>query len=240
MKLAIISDIHANLEALEAVWADALRLGAERFICLGDTVGYGPDPQEVVSRLALSHTLTVRGNHEQAMSDPALLQRMSHEARVTLRHTSHIISPATRLWLSTLPKSHAELGARFVHGAPPQSVLRYFTQCKGRELKRRFSLYTESVCFTGHTHLQTITRERNGKILSSLLFEGRHQLPPHFRYVIGVGSVGQPRGEGRDAEYVLWTPESNEIQARRVPYNKAATIRKLEVGNFPATLIARL
>lgn len=241
MKFAIISDIHANLEALEAVWADALRLGAERFICLGDAVGYGPDPQAVVEKLALSHTLTVRGNHEQAIFDEPLLARMSHEARVTLRHTSKIISPATRLWMSTLPKSHTEFGTRFVHGAPPQSVLRYFTQCSGRELTRRFSLYPETVCFTGHTHIQTVSREHNGKILSSLLFEGRHQLSPNFRYVIGVGSVGQPRGDdGKDAEYVLWSPENNEIQARRVPYDRTATIRKLEERHFPATLSALL
>ena len=240
MKFAIVSDIHANLEALEAVWNDALRLGAERFICLGDAVGYGPDPQEVISRLAISHTLTVRGNHEQAIFDPHLLRRMSHEAVVTLRHTANSISPATRLWMSTLPRSHVEAGARFVHGAPPQSVLRYFTQCKGRELNSRFSLYSETVCFTGHTHLQTITREQKGKILSSLLFEGRHQLSRKVRHVVGVGSGGQPRGDGKDAEYVLWAPDNNEIQARRVPYDREATIKKLEDLKFPATLSALL
>ena len=237
MKIAVLSDIHANLEALEAVWADALKLGADRFICLGDTVGYGPDPQPVVSRLALSHTLTVQGNHELALFSPSLMPRMSFEARITLRYASGQLSPAARLWMSLLPKVHTENGARFVHGAPPKSVLRYMTQCEGRELARRFTLYPETVCFTGHTHIQTITRySHHGKIVAGLLFEGRHQLSPRFRHIIGVGSVGQPRGGGTSAEYVLWTPKTNEVLARRVPYDTTATLQKIRELDFPESL----
>lgn len=240
MKIAVLSDIHGNLEALDAVWSDALRLGAERFICLGDLIGYGPDPQAVTSKLALARIPAVQGNHEKALFSPHLMERMSHDAVASLHHAATVLSPDARHWLSALPRSLTAFGARFVHGAPPQSVLRYGVQCKGPELRKRFSLYPERICFTGHTHVQTLIREKHGKILAGTLSEGGHLLRPGLRYICGVGSVGQPRGNGKDAEYVLWTPERNEILARRVSYERELTVAKLRALRFPARLAAML
>ncbi len=241
MKLAILADIHANLEALEAAIADAQSFGATSFISVGDVIGYGPDPEAVVTRLALLHTPSVRGNHERALFWPLLLSRLSQEARAGLAFASQRLSGGTRLWLSLLPPTLSLHGALFVHGAPPSSVLRYSNRCEEAELRKRFRGFAERICFVGHTHARELVRlTPAGEILRSPLFEGRHRLPQNSRHICAVGSVGQPRSQKKGADYVLWEPGKNVLTVRTVPYDAEPVKAKIRAAGLPESLCERL
>ena len=237
MKLAVIADVHANLEALDAVLADAESMGVTGVISLGDSVGYGPDPEAVVTRLALQQTLSVMGNHEQGLFSVDVRKRFSPDARASLEYTESVLSPGTTLWLHLLPKMKIWHGARFIHGAPPLSVMRYISQCTEAELRKRFASYAEDLCFVGHTHHGELIRlTPSGDLLISPLIEGRVELPAGCRHICNVGSVGQPRGPGKGAEYVVWSPEERLLMARRVPYDAAKTAHKILALGLPQTL----
>lgn len=241
MKFAILADIHANLEALEAVIADAQNLGATGFISVGDVIGYGPDPEAVVTRLALSHTPSVRGNHERALFWPLLLSRLSQEAQAGLAFANQQLSTGTRLWLSLLPPTLTVHGALFVHGAPPSSVLRYSNRCEEAELRKRFRGFAEPICFVGHTHSRELIRlTPDGELLRTPLFEGRHRLPENCRHICAVGSVGQPRGAAKGADYVIWEPEKNLLTVRTVPYDAEPVKAKIRAAGLPESLSERL
>ncbi len=237
MKIAVIADAHANLEALEAVFADADRLGADEYVCLGDCIGYGPDPEAVVTQLALRQTVAVAGNHEHGLFDPESTFRFTEEARRSIHYARDVLSAGARLWLSMLPDVQIREGARFVHGMPPDSFSRYIHQCPEEELRSRFAEYPEDLCFVGHTHLRELIRLMpDGAILTSPLAPGRMELPPHCRHICNVGSVGQPRGGSKDAEYVLWDTEDRSIVARSVPYDSAKTAAKIKERGLPVSL----
>ena len=237
MKLAIFSDIHANQEALEAVIADAQSLGATDYINLGDSVGYGPDPEAVVTRLALLQVASVRGNHDQALFRPSLLARTSAEAQKSLAHAAQTLSAGARLWLSLLPATLVRHGARFVHGMPPSSVMRYLSHCSEAELRKRFGGFAEDLCFVGHTHTREMVRlTPEGDLLTSPLFEGRHQLPEGCRHICSIGSVGQPRGGTKGAEYALWEPATRALVLRKVSYDADPVKAKMREYGLPESL----
>lgn len=237
MKFAILSDIHANLEALEAVIADARSMGVSGFINLGDSVGYGPDPEAVTTRLALLQAASVRGNHDQALFRPSLLARLSTEARESLAHAARTLSAGTRLWLSLLPATLVLHGARFVHGMPPSSIMRYLSHCEEAELRKRFNGFAEDLCFVGHTHKQEMVRlTPAGELLASPLFDGRHQLPERCRHICNIGSVGQPRGQVKGAEYAVWKPSTRELIPRKVPYDAEPVKVKMRQYGLPESL----
>ncbi len=237
MKIAVIADIHANMEALEAVLADADNLGAAQFLCLGDVIGYGPDPEAAVTQVALRKTVTVTGNHDAALFDPPMLARFSREAQRGIEYARATLSAGTRLWLNLLPRTATVAGALAVHGMPPRSVSRYMAQCTRLDLRRIFTQYDEELCFVGHTHLLELVRlTPDGAILVAPLLPGRMELPEGCRHICSVGSVGQPRGGGREAEYVLWDTENRAILARSVPYDREKTAAKIRKRGLPSSL----
>ncbi|ROQ90955.1 metallophosphoesterase family protein [Desulfosoma caldarium] len=240
MNIAVLSDIHGNLEAFEAVLRDLEDTRPDRVVCLGDAVGYGPDPEAVVRRLQSLRIPCVMGNHEWALMNPDYLEWFNPSARQSLELTRELLSPqgfrTVTAWPTTL---HVE-GALCVHGCPPQSVTRYLFEVVVEELPHLFSLYENPLCFVGHTHqLLWVRWDGNQGRIHRFRSDALH-LQPSARYIVNVGSVGQPRDGDNRAKYVIWNTESSTIVVRRVAYDIAKTVQKILALGFPRINADRL
>jgi diadenosine tetraphosphatase ApaH/serine/threonine PP2A family protein phosphatase len=241
--IAILSCIHANLEALVAVLADAREQGAERIFCLGDVLSYGPNPIECLE-LSRSWDVVLLSNHDQAaMFDPDGFGQTSE--RASFWHREIIEQSANResLWmrLGTHPRTHREHGLLFVHGSARNPLNEYiFPEDIYNPLKmsRIAEFMGDDIhCLTGHTHLPglftRIRRDWTFQVPSEL--DDSHQLDSRLS-IINVGSVGQPRDADWRACYVLLDQEEQRVIWRRVPYDVNATIQKIydtpELDNF--------
>ncbi len=240
MKIAVISDIHGNLEAFREVLADIDSAGAGPVLCLGDCVGYGADPEQVANLVRSRQVRTVMGNHELAIARPETLSWFNASARRSLRLTDELISEATRDWIRGLPPSMEFEQGLFVHGCPPDSILEYLFEVEDDRLALLMGEMKQKVCFVGHTHLLEAVRLKEGKITRRPLERGTCPLDPHARYVINIGSVGQPRDGDLSAKYVIWDTAENSLDARFVPYDAHTAAEKIIRLGFPRINADRL
>jgi diadenosine tetraphosphatase ApaH/serine/threonine PP2A family protein phosphatase len=231
--IAIVSDIHGNLEALQAVLADIKQQGATEIICLGDLIGYGPDPVPCVE-LAMKWSVCLRGNHEDAALSkddlPGWGSRIAAETifrfrREVLKHQKlQTIYP----FLESLPISVKSPEALYVHGSPREPTHEYvfpediYNEKKLTAIFARFS----GLCFCGHTHLPGVFhREASWNHLSAEEC-GNELTRDASQLLVNVGSVGQPRDGDPRACYVLFGGDT--IRFRRVEYDMQRTIEKLK------------
>jgi len=230
---AIISDIHANLEAFQAVLEDMQAQGATEVVCLGDFVGYGPNPKECID-LANGFAITLRGNHEQALMTEFDASNFNHRARGSLDWTREQLSPLSddreanvKRWdfLDSLERTHAEDDILYVHGTPRDPITEYLYPRDIYRPQKLESIFEriEWLCFCGHTHVPGIwTRD--------MIFLTPEEV--NFRYhllkkktIVNVGSVGQPRDADKRACYVLF--DGSRIIFRKVDYPVETTARKI-------------
>ncbi len=244
---AIISDIHANLEALRAVLEDIEQQGASRIICLGDVIGYGPNPRECID-LAMEFDVTLRGNHEQALMSEFDGADFNKRAKTSLAWTRAQLNPLgedreanLRRWnfMGGLPETHTERGALFVHGTPREPITEYLYP---RDIERPNKLRDifnriERVCFCGHSHMP-------GVWTPDMVYLSPREVNHRYRLVkdktlVNVGSVGQARdGDGRSC-YVLF--DGQRVTFRKVRYDVGATAEKIRaVPELDAFLADRL
>ncbi len=241
MRLAIIADIHGNYQALQAVLADIALLGADRIFSLGDNVGYGPQPEEVVKALRDHQVVSVMGNHELGLVSRSYCNRLHATARESLAITRSLLSPVSLDWLEALPAFHLCCDARFVHGCPPQSVTVYLHAPTETRLRRLFASYPERFCFAGHTHDLGLYQQDDTTITSSEWQVERRRLDPGTRYLFLPGSVGQPRDAlSRYAKYMFWDQEAATLEVRALAYDVQTTVRLLGERGFPVTNAKRL
>ncbi len=242
-RVAIIADVHGNDQALDAVLRDISLLGGvDRIISLGDNVGYGPEPEEVVQRLREADVLSVMGNHELALQNRRYFYRLNYVARESLELTRSLLSQESLDWLASLPPVLCRGGARFVHGCPPDSMTVYLLNPTENRLRRLFTTYEEQFCFAGHTHDFGWYQLDGPEIRQQEIQLGvRVQLDPQSRYLILPGSVGQPRDTlGWSAKYLLWDLHRGTAELRAVEYDVLATIRLINERGFPAVNGQRL
>ena len=231
MQRAIISDVHANLEALEAVLADIRGQGIEEIYCLGDAIGYGPNPCECLDEI-MKLNLCILGNHDQAaMFDPdgfnPVALRAIYWTREKLEQGPGNSAVINRRWdfLGELPSRHDEGQFLFVHGSPRDATNEYvfpehaYDERKMQNLFRRIEQY----CFQGHTHIPGIFSEEHG-FLSPEDCGNVHALGKE-KLMVNVGSVGQPRDSDPRACYVVL--KDDELEFRRVEYPLETTIDKI-------------
>lgn len=231
MKRAIISDIHANLEALQAVLDDIRQQGIREIYCLGDVIGYGPNPCECLDLVIGRCKLTVLGNHDQAaLFDPDGFNPIALQAAYWTRdqlETNRAGTPASnRRWdfLGELPRSYTEGDFLFVHGSPREPTNEYvfpedvYNQRKMAALFERVERY----CMQGHTHIPGVFTHREFLTPEDLQYE--YVLGPE-QVMVNVGSVGQPRDGDPRACYVILDPP--RVTFRRVSYPFENTIRKI-------------
>jgi len=231
VKRAIVSDVHSNLEALEAVLADVRDQGISQIFCLGDVVGYGPNPRECIDRV-MEFDVCVLGNHDQgAMFDPDGFSRGAERAifwtRDQLETNDGDDAKIAARWdfLGGLPRNHQENGALYLHGSARNPLNEYvFPEdiYNARKIEKIFSLL-EKQCFQGHTHVP-------GVFTSRCEFATPEELGGSFelgeeKAMINVGSIGQPRdGDCRSCYVVL---EDNVVTFRRVEYPLEETVEKI-------------
>jgi len=242
MRLTILSDIHANLEALLAVLDDARRETepGEPMICLGDMIGYGADPDAVVTLLRARDVLAVKGNHEMGAADPATRGRFNPQAWKAVRWARARLSAGNLAWIADLP-AHLEVeGCRFVHGLPPEAVDTYLFQASSEEVAAILASLPERVCFIGHTHQLRLVSLVEGLLRNQRLGEGSRLLEPGGRHLVNAGAVGQPRDGDARAKYCLFDTRSRRLTVRCVPYDAGTAARKILDAGQPRVFAERL
>jgi predicted phosphodiesterase len=241
MKVAIISDIHGNLDAFGQVLNDIDTADIDTVVCLGDNVGYGPEPEQVIRQVRKRKIPCVMGNHERAVSDRAHLNWFNPAARISLKKTITMLSEESINFIKGMKSSLVAYKSRFVHGFPPDSTDIYLFQVPDHILNQTFKEMKERLCFVGHTHeLKLIGFD--GKISQRIpLKEGIvTHLDNDRKYIINVGSVGQPRDGNNNAKYVIWNTSEDSLVVKFVPYDIAAVVGKILAAGLPRVHADRL
>jgi len=236
MRILVLSDIHANLTALESVIADAGEFDAAW--CLGDIVGYGPDPNECLDVVrALPGLVCVLGNHDAAMIGEIDSEAFNPEARVSIEWTKETVTEENMAFMVDLPKHIAVDRVTIVHGSPRAPTFEYLLHPYTATLN--FAYFETDFSFFGHTHIPTIFRLRNGYAdLAVLEAPAEFALEP--RLMINPGSVGQPRDRDPRAAYAIYDTTGNRWEYRRVEYDIAAVQDRMKAVGLPLKHIQRL
>ncbi len=237
MKTVLISDVHANLEALQAVLKVADERGADRIFCLGDVVGYGASPNECLKFVQERCQIVLLGNHDSAASGGPEAGRFNPNARAAALWTAKTLTPDHRDYLRALPLSQRVEPFFYVHASPaaPRDWEYIFDRF---DAEPQFQFFSESACFIGHTH-QPAVFERTASGCTSLP-PTRLQFDPARRYIVNVGSVGQPRDRDPRACFLLLHDTSGEIEFVRVPYDIESAQEKIRAAHLPPVLATRL
>jgi diadenosine tetraphosphatase ApaH/serine/threonine PP2A family protein phosphatase len=233
----VLSDIHGNLEALVAVLERVA--GSDAVLCLGDTVGYGPNPNECVALVRARATATVLGNHDVAAIDSHGLEYFNANARTALEWTQSVLDAEHVAWLDGLSYEVRMPDYLLVHGAPVE----YFTYILDKEgAARAFAATDAPLIFVGHTHVADYyALGPDGAIEHAFRQHGgRLVLEPGIRYIVNVGSVGQPRDLNPDASFVTYDPGTRSVVWERVRYAIARTQEKMSEAHLPEPLARRL
>lgn len=242
MRLAILSDIHGNFRALEAVLEDIEHQNIDTVITLGDNIGYGPEPEQVVVELIKRGIPSVMGNHELGLISPHYFGRLNFLTQESLDITRSLLSQKSLTWLANLRPVIISNKTRFCHGCPPSSMTRYLYAPSDVRLTRIFQSYQEILCFSGHTHMLNLFEQRHtGEIIKKKLDFQPVSLDQQNRYLVIVGSVGQPRDSLSDkAKYAVWDTLASNCAIHQIPYDVDTTIRLLKRHNFPPQNAKRL
>ena len=236
--IAIISDIHGNFAALEAVVKDLDDLGCSAIYCLGDTVGYGGSPNQCVNLLRSRGVTCIMGNHDAVAAGLESPDDFIAEARLAVNWTASALTAANTAFLRGLPERLVtDQGALLVHGAPDDRDHYLFedNEMIAATLELRDS-GEALMCFFGHTHLPSLVGE-DGVYEPD---ESRFELAADHAWLINPGSVGQPRDGDPRASYAVWRPESREIEFRRVVYDIGRAQGRIVKAGLPEWLAERL
>ena len=240
MKLAVISDIHGNMEAFTSVLADIDAGGVDEIISLGDNIGYGPDPGKVIQRIQERQITSILGNHELGVCDRKHLDWFNTAARASLQKTIQWLTDQDIRFISSLKNVLVRHECRFVHGFPPDCPMTYLFQVSDNDLQRTFSQIPEKICFTGHTHFLKMISFDGQHTEHQILTEGKTRLNREKRYILNIGSVGQPRDGNNKAKYVIWDTTAHTIDVRFIAYDIAAVVEKILTAGLPTIHALRL
>ncbi len=238
MRYAIISDIHGNLAALEKVLKFIELKKCDKVVCLGDIVGYGPYPNECITIVKNSCDFCLMGNHDHAALGLTGIAYFNTFAKQAIMWTRKRLSDESKEFLAGLPFQKTENDILFVHATPCEPA-EWDYVLSSADAKENFYCLKESVCFIGHSHVPLIfSLGLNNEIAvtrdsTKILYEGK-------RYIINVGSVGQPRdGESR-AAFVIFETDTHTHQLIRLEYDIQATQKAMMAFDLPLFLVKRL
>jgi len=229
LRFALISDIHSNLPALEAVLEEIGREKVDDILCMGDVVGYCADPGACIDLVREYCSVTVMGNHDLAVCRGTGLSHLPSDGQIAAEHNAEMISEEQRVWLDGLPFVQVHDSVTCVHASPqaPERWMRIESFFLAQEQFRHFDT---DVCFVGHTHLSGVMSEQIGVLRTR----------PGHRFIINVGSVGQPRDGDPRACVGFFDTETFDFDLRRIPYNVDRTSQRIREDGLPGSLAKRL
>jgi len=243
MRYLVLSDIHGNSDALEAVLAETSQESIDTVLVLGDLIGYGAGPNEVIERLRElpQPTVVIRGNHDKVVSAASEDEHFNTVARQAIRWTTDVLTPENLEFLQDLPRGPLEIrpDVFICHGSPLDED-EYLMSLEGAA--EALTYHPGRLVFFGHTHLPTMFTAQGGRLSSSIL-EGDElvfHLEPGFRYLANPGSVGQPRDRDPRAAYFIYDAEAGELYWRRCEYSIEDAQRRILAAGLPDVLAHRL
>lgn len=241
MRFAILADIHSNLAAFQAVLDDLREKGgADEIWCLGDIVGYGPDPHECIELIRQYNHVCIAGNHDWASVGKIEIADFNPDAAAACRWTAQQLSPDDAKYLEGLPLRVYRDDFTLVHGSPREPIWEYLVSTSSARLN--FEMFATGFCLVGHSHVPLMFEyegETNSCRLVRLPIEAPIKLEEH-RLIINPGSVGQPRDEDPRASYAIYDSSDRTIRHYRVTYDIASTQEKMRRHGLPPPLAARL
>ena len=242
MRYLVLSDIHANLEALDAVLAAAADIPHDRVLVLGDLVGYGANPNEVVDRIrALAPLATIRGNHDKVGAGLEPSDAFNTVARTAIRWTYEALSDENRDWLAALPAGPVVVDdlLEICHGTPQDEDMYVFDD---GDVLRSMQAANRRLCLFGHTHVQVGYRLANQSLTLETADSRRplHIPISHGHYLINPGSVGQPRDGDPRAGFGVYDAGGQTVEIYRTPYPIEQTQARIREAGLPEALAQRL
>ncbi len=239
MRYLILSDLHANWEALTAVLDDA-KQQYDSVLCCGDVVGYGADPNRLTDWVRENTAITIRGNHDRACSSLTGIEWFNPLAQAATTWTYRTLTDHNRAWLDALPAGPAEIdGFAMVHGSPVDEDEYLLSAIAATEA---FALQETALTFFGHTHIQGGFEQRRMKVLRFApgMLGVPVTLDDRAAYLVNPGSVGQPRDSDPRAAYVVYDSAYRTLEFRRVQYDIETAQDKIVEAGLPVMLAARL
>ena len=239
MRALIVSDIHSNLAAFQAVLDDAASPGGfDEVWSLGDLVGYGPDPVECIGLLRSQNHVSIVGNHDLAAIGAIDAQDFNSHARFAAHWTASRLSAEEVEFLTSLPQVATQGDWTLVHGSLRMPVVEYLLSPEAAAAT--FDLLKTQFCLVGHSHIPFICREGNSRYNFDELPEGQSMQLGEGRLIVNPGSVGQPRDHDPRPSYVIFDDDQGTVQRRRVRYDIEVTQSKMRRAGLPEPLIRRL
>jgi len=249
MTIAVLSDIHGNLESWHAVLEDIQSFNVDDIYCLGDVIGYGADPYACIASVQKNCSIILQGNHENALLNPVEQSHMNSVAQTAITWTAQQLPEKVIETISSWPLVKVGTDARLVHGSPDEPLAFHYITYR-MDVENAFRAFSEKVCFYGHTHWPAVAEEivsntsRVIKLAPRMLSKQKEEqvisLDEKTRYLISVGSVGQPRDGDARARWVLVKSDPSAAIFRYVPYDIEKAQQKILKAGLPEILAERL
>jgi len=238
-RYVVISDVHGNLEALQAVLKFCSKLAPFQLYCLGDVVGYGANPRECLDTLKNEANLILAGNHDLAVASIISAEDFNPMARAAVDWTRDELDEDDLTTLSNLPLVYIDGEYCFTHASPIEPMQFNYVQTMD-DVASVLASIGQKFCFVGHTHLPILCRMSEKKGRLEVVNEPRIEIEDGYRYFINVGSTGQPRDNNPDACVVVLDEEAASLELLRVPYDISACQSKIISEGLPSYLAERL
>jgi predicted phosphodiesterase len=238
MKILVISDIHGNLTALEAVLASVE--APDAVWCLGDLVGYGPDANEVVDRIRnLPNLVCIKGNHDAATAGNRNIDKFHDEAQAGIKYARKTLSEENMAFLKSLPETVEKDDAMLAHGSPREPIWEYVVE--SYTAKANFAFFDKMFGFVGHSHIPVLftLNANTGSVHRHLMEDGEiYQISS--RVILNPGSVGQPRDNNPRSCYGIFDPDERTWTIHRVAYDIPAVQARFVAARLPRRQSTRL
>lgn len=238
-RTAIFSDVHGNLEALQAVRDTGARLGIDAWLCLGDVVGYGADPSQCLSLTWSMTDVVLQGNHDAAVAGVQSLEYFNRYARRAVTWTTAALSAGERDALGALALTRADDGAFYVHAEPSDPGAWHYIHDE-HEAAKALAAVDDRLVYVGHSHLAFVCADRSDGVAVAARLSGCVELEADTRYLVNVGSVGQPRDGDPRACFALHDDETDTVELVRTDYDRALAQEKILAAGLPRFLAERL
>jgi predicted phosphodiesterase len=233
MRIAIISDIHSNLEALETALTYIRENNIDKIFCLGDIVGYGPNPNECVELIKENCEQVIIGNHDHAVLGLTSVEYFNDFAKISTGWTAKTMTDENKTYLAKLDFKHYTNGYCLVHATPSEPAQWHYILSEN-DAYHEFTCFDQHVCFIGHSHFPIVFSKKGFSREKKIKLEKRN------KYIINVGSIGQPRDGNPRTCFCIYKPDKNMVEYVRLDYDIAKTREKIIKEGLPVFLADRL